>query len=1307
MMLRTTASFEQLFDRNWRPGHPFRPRLSPLRRWGMFSLLSFLLSVIGAYWFLTDSTRVRRMCESYLSQLTGGQVHVRHAALSIFEGLRLEGVSVRVDSFEKLDSQLFDVQTVLIKYNPESILSGKLEATQIVAIDPRVELCENLDAHTLRWNYERIVFPKRATSQPGTRRVGVLPEINLRNGQVHYSQIQNGKFIPLGTMALDGSLAPGETIGTFLFRLQSRVQNETGPVVTGQTIAETGESWARMENFTFGPGIKAVLPDMVRRILEDLQLAGRVDIPVLHVKPNPRGGNPEFRVEMNLNKVKMAVSANYWLSSVERRQVGTLHGAFDLMRLAGLNLDKPTAPGERLKPEAEVVGDAPGSSPPGYSIPLTTPGFIDRIESTITPSLVRMGNVDGQFIFTQDGIEIRNLTGQIERNSFQIAGHIDGYGADAPARLEVIGEDIFIPHSPRYVTAMPRIVREIYEALHPEGSGRLWVKMIRTEAGKKPILSGELEVVEGSFLVEEFPYPLRNVTGRISFGPDAERGDRLDLINLKAHGVKGGPNENNTVTISGLISPIDGDAEMNIDVVGHHILSEPAIRAALPREGREALAALDPSGKGDFPTFRSEILANVHRAAGPYQPFTVKLTMDLEDAAGAFNGFAYPLDHITGRVIIGDGYVNLINCVSKKGDASVTLDGGMTFGRGKPLAPDITLTARNAPIDKTLLAAISPDRREWLEKLGVTGKLDVDGKIVLKSSLAPPNTKPPTTQSADVSVVMDLKVHEGALWPRGTTYAISDVNGKLRLTDGQISFSDFKGKRGEGTIFAGGNVIWGTHSPELSLTASAKNLLLESALFQMLPKDAQSGWNAVHPEGTVDVALEYGRGIAGVTTRPAALMSTTQPTIQPTSQPTYRVALNPNHLTATLQELPYKLTDLSGAIVITPDQVVLENVIGRHNGASIAFSGTGLSDGGLNGDPAKTGWNLNMLGRDVPVDDDLRKALPLSFSQLLESMKLRGKLAFDFQKLDFRPGPQRADGKPAQGDLDLAGTVWFNGASMEVGMPVTEADGLLKFETGIRGGKLGGFKGKIQAGTMKIAARPAKDFSTELFKPEKYDVIRLDKIQGGLAGGEVAGHVDLSFPDTGASRFGVELVLREADVTQLTGEKDIRGQVTASLALEGAWNDPTTRRGRGRVTVAGRDMYHIPLMLGLMQITNLSLPISSPFSEGNALYSVDGQKITFEQIELRASNMIMQGSGSMNFDTKKVKMTFVTDNPNWPKVPILNDLIQGAKHEMLQIHVNGTIEEPKVSGSVMNTFQTTIDEVLRGGNSSEGSRSKK
>src|SRR5438105_2382992 len=123
-MPRASATLEQLFDRTWRPGHPFRPRLSPLRRWGMFCVLCFLVSIILAYCYLTDANRVKRMCESYLSQIAGGHVKVHGATLSIFEGLRLDRVSVRIDNPGEFDSTLFDVQTVLIKYNPESILSG-------------------------------------------------------------------------------------------------------------------------------------------------------------------------------------------------------------------------------------------------------------------------------------------------------------------------------------------------------------------------------------------------------------------------------------------------------------------------------------------------------------------------------------------------------------------------------------------------------------------------------------------------------------------------------------------------------------------------------------------------------------------------------------------------------------------------------------------------------------------------------------------------------------------------------------------------------------------------------------------------------------------------------------------------------------------------------------------------------------------------------------------------------------------------------------------------------------------------------
>ena len=57
-------------------------------------------------------------------------------------------------------------------------------------------------------------------------------------------------------------------------------------------------------------------------------------------------------------------------------------------------------------------------------------------------------------------------------------------------------------------------------------------------------------------------------------------------------------------------------------------------------------------------------------------------------------------------------------------------------------------------------------------------------------------------------------------------------------------------------------------------------------------------------------------------------------------------------------------------------------------------------------------------------------------------------------------------------------------------------------------------------------------------------------------------------------------------------------------------------------------------------------------------------------------------------------MTFVTDNPNAWRIPFISDILQGASREFMQIQVSGSVQEPKVRGSMMNTFTTTVDEVF-------------
>ena len=99
----------------------------------MLAMLIVFAIIICCYVYVTDSERVRTQAEAYLSRLMGGRVTVQAATLSIFEGLRLEGVNVYVDDGRQPDSLLFSAQIFSLRYDVSKIIQGQLEASQIIA----------------------------------------------------------------------------------------------------------------------------------------------------------------------------------------------------------------------------------------------------------------------------------------------------------------------------------------------------------------------------------------------------------------------------------------------------------------------------------------------------------------------------------------------------------------------------------------------------------------------------------------------------------------------------------------------------------------------------------------------------------------------------------------------------------------------------------------------------------------------------------------------------------------------------------------------------------------------------------------------------------------------------------------------------------------------------------------------------------------------------------------------------------------------------------------------------------------------
>jgi hypothetical protein len=1261
-MSRYSVSPELLFDRPWRAGHPFRPHCGRVRRWCISLLLVVLCLVIGGYDYLTDSNRVRSMAQSYLTQLVGGRVEVGSARLSIFEGLRLENVRVHVDeSGDAPDSVIFNAQSIVVLYDPRSMLAGQLEATQIIAEKPRVLLA--VDPTDNSWNYYRLVKLRSKRPRPiMPERIPALalPEILLRNARLETSELRDGKLVERGSMALDGQVLPSADGQHFSFELQSRGTEGIGPYVTGTVDTLTGGMEANLRNFEFGQGwdfghdVQKMLPEAVRDWWQRHQLAGRLDIPVVRYVPGIEGEPPRFRVETDLNGVTLAVGPEEW-------------GA-------------KTPAGATSQPAEKKT--------------------------------ISLRQVSGVLVFTEAGIEVSDITGRVENNGLRVSGRYAGYGPTAPFQLHISSletENVYIPPSPRYVDSLPKPVRELYKSLRPQGSARVEVELDRVTDGGPPEVLGHVDIVNGQFTFNLFPYPMREATGQIVFGPDQNGIEVVRIIDVRGRGVEGGPNRDSYATVEGTIGPLipDTDPDVDIRVSGNGVSSEPALRRAFPPEVRAALRLLGANGT-DYPSFFGDFSTRaIHRGGRPGR-WTFDTDVALDDAAGALDGFPYPLRHVRGNIKVRDGYVDLEDMQSHRGDAWVKLDGRVAWGGagfdphapidlkatpgGKPIRTLVHLKVHHVPMDQDLMTALPSTKRDWLTKLGIKGLLDVEGDItqpppkplkkvvdsLAKSDSDAPVDLPFVSDPLDFHLKMNLV--DGQMTPAGSKFSLSNITSTMELTPDSLHIESGTANRGEATVLASGDIAWPNDQPTISLKAQAIALPLDHELHDLLPAEAQAGWDSLQPRGTVDAELTY-------QTQPAQ---------------TFRLVLQPRALSIKPVGLPYRFDSLKGELSIEGEHLIVPGLTARHGDAEFALAGTGELG-------ARPSYDLQLSAKDVLIGPALRDAMPQSVQNIIDGLKLHGPCNFRFAKLVYRAPDPVATSPPSEitvsppdpsagSALDFSLAMSLRDGGLDVGVPLDDVNGTIKLDAQLRGGTLAGIHGVIDADSLSMAGRTLHNFTAELVRSEDGNGLKLTKMEAELAGGEMAGEVDIAFPNDGPSRYTLDLVLRNADVRELARETDrsIQGDLTASLSLEGAWGDPSSRRGRGDVLVTGKEMYQIPLILGLLQVTNLALPIAQPFHRGSVRYSLDGERVNFDQIELRSDTMLMTGTGHLDFGTKQVRMTFVTDNPSGIQVPILNDLLKGARNELLKINVKGTITQPKVETSVMGTFTTTVDEVLRG-----------
>ncbi len=145
------------------------------------------------------------------------------------------------------------------------------------------------------------------------------------------------------------------------------------------------------------------------------------------------------------------------------------------------------------------------------------------------------------------------------------------------------------------------------------------------------------------------------------------------------------------------------------------------------------------------------------------------------------------------------------------------------------------------------------------------------------------------------------------------------------------------------------------------------------------------------------------------------------------------------------------------------------------------------------------------------------------------------------------------------------------------------------------------------------------------------------------------------------------------------------GAAGARLYLTGRGKDIQTINGNGSLDVPKGRMYELNPLLDLLKILNLRVPDGTAFEEAHAAFTIRGQRVTINRMDLLGSPVSLGGKGQMNLDGSDMNLEFYAV---WARVmqvlpPIINEIPQAISKQFLKIKLRGdlgvkvqTVKEP-------------------------------
>lgn len=886
---------------------------------------------------------------------------------------------------------------------------------------------------------------------------------------------------------------------------------------------------------------------------------------------------------------------------------------------------------------------------------ISVEGNLPRLDLNLFGSKCNVNSFNSKITIDKDNITFGKSSVAIgPQTVIDVNGTIKDYKTDPAFTFAVKMKDLNVRHDPadnsfafgsRIFEKFIPLLQVFFDNFNPQG--RLGLDVMLTGKVKeiaKTHCDGFLDCKDISIQYFEFPYLVEHLAGRIDVTETS-----MEMNNVKAsHGEV-------DITMKGYCHGFGETMDSNVVLSSNNMLLDDDLYAALIPNHKKLWYLFSPSGmvSGDF----------IYAAKPPGQRI-FRLNANLLDVAIICHYFPYSVSGITGKITVDGGLIELKDVLSRQSGGTIQMEGRITEAKTPDPQYDFKILAKNVAIDKKLISAFPADQKKFFNTFDIQARGDADIEIHSVD-----NNEMPVDHLAKLNITGDLIKTPKLPQP------LKNITLDANLTPRAFEITKFTADFNTSPIAASGTIWTGTDTEPLGycMRMTAGNLTLDSNTVKpILGANSAGLLDDFQFDGEVNIDA-----IVGKNSRVKC--------------PEFEIGIECLNDSAYLSKLDLPLEDITGKIIVTPENVELVSLSAVPVVDDMNTPGRITLNGKLQMAEGSVNWaSLKLKAVDLSFDPRFTVVLGKA-ENYYTKLAPEGRIDLSLDRITF----DKSDS--GQKFLKLGGTALFKNCSIGNTKPVSNIYALLNIDTQYEiGAGMKDCKLLLEVQSLSFKGRPVENL--KLYVP--YDInnpdIVIKDFVGDCLGGRIAGEAIFKTDNKGGfSEYNIDLAIvgvsSEKFVSPGSAEKS-GGAMNGELSFKGDFRKPSASLGRLNLQAEGIQLGEKGLVTSIRNAILETINKDLSFDNVKVQAVIKGRIVQISRIDLYGPTASLRGTGTYEPATDSINIDFVAYSAaGKEKANFLDSITSGLGAAFLKVYVTGTLEKPNIKVEVLPIFKKSLE----------------